>query len=198
MPCKGTPFEQFLQQAMTKVRMMLPQSIEVNLERALDTVSFHAEPLRGEEVEVAERYQLLTQAIEDRRAIVTDYYTASRQALSRRKIEPYHLRLFDGAWYCIGYCHERREVRTFALDRMTALGVTGEVPYIRGRQWHHSQTLEELPDGTLRMTLTVGGLGEVMRWVMSLGSHAWVVEPEELRERIAREVEAVGRRYTRS
>ena len=93
-------------------------------------------------------------------------------------------------------------MRTFALDRMTGLGVTGEsfkvpadfsveeylagslaiergeprkvviefdhgeAPYIRGRQWHHSQTLEELPDGTLRMTLTVGGLGEVMRWVM--------------------------------
>ena len=45
------------------------------------------------------------------------------------------------------------------------------------------------------MTLTVGGLGEVMRWVMSLGSHAWVVEPEELRERIAKEVEAVRSRY---
>ena len=55
MQCKGTPFEQFVHQAMTKVRMMLPQSIEVNLERALDTVSFHAEPLRGEEVEVAGR-----------------------------------------------------------------------------------------------------------------------------------------------
>ena len=85
-------------------------------------------------------------------------------------------------------------MRTFALDRMTGLGITGEsfkvpadfsveeylagslaiergeprkviiefdrgeAPYIRGRQWHHSQTLEELPDGTLRMTLTVGGL----------------------------------------
>ena len=123
-------------------------------------------------------------------------------------------------------------MRTFALDRMTGLGVTGEsfkvpadfsaeeylagslaiergeprkvviefdhseAPYIRGRQWHHSQTLEELPDGTLRMTITVGGLGEVMRWVMSLGSHAWVVEPEDLRERIAAEVEAMRKRYS--
>ena len=86
-------------------------------------------------------------------------------------------------------------MRTFALDRMTGLGVTGEAPYIRGRQWHHSQTLEELPDGTLRMTLTVGGLGEVLRWAMSLGSHAWVVEQEDLRERIAAEVEAVRKKY---
>lgn len=232
MQCKGTPFEKFVQQAMAKVRVMLPQSIEVNLERVLEAVSFHVEPLRGEEVEVAERWQALTQAIEDRKTVETDYYTASRRALSRRKIDPYHLRLFEGAWYCIGYCHERREVRTFALDRMTALQVTGEaftvpddfsveeylagslgmergvprrvviefdaseVPYIRGRKWHHSQTLEEMPDGTLRMSLTVGGLGEVMRWVMSLGSHAWVVEPEELREKIAAEIEKMRERYS--
>lgn len=82
MHCKGTRFEQFVHQAMTEVRMMLPQSIEVNLERALDTVSFHAEPLRGEEVEVAGRYQLLTQAIEDRRTIETEYYTARWRSIS--------------------------------------------------------------------------------------------------------------------
>jgi predicted DNA-binding transcriptional regulator YafY len=231
MQCKGTPFERFVQQAMAKIRVMLPQSIEVNLERVLDSVSFHVEPLRGEEVEVAERWQALTQAIDDRRTIETDYYTASRQASSRRKIDPYHLRLFDGAWYCIGYCHERREVRTFALDRMTDLQVTGdtfivpddfsveeylagslglergvprkvviefdpsEAPYIRGRKWHHSQMLEEKPDGTLRMSLTIGGLGEIMRWVLSLGSHAWVVEPEELREKIATEIEKMQEKY---
>ena len=48
-----------------------------------------------------------------------------------------------------------------------------------------------------RVTLTVGGLGEVMRWVMSLGGHAWVVEPEELRERIGREIEKMRERYSR-
>lgn len=82
MQCKGTPFERFVHQAMAKVRMMLPQSIEVSLERVLDAVSFHVEPLRGEEVEVTGRWQALTQAIEDRRTIETDYYTASRQAHS--------------------------------------------------------------------------------------------------------------------
>ena len=123
-------------------------------------------------------------------------------------------------------------MRTFALDRMTGLGVTGEsfkVPanfsveeYLTDSlaierdeprkvviEFDHSEAprtsgdasgitarrwKNQLPDGRLRMTLTVGDLGEVMRWVMSLGSHAWVVEPEDLRKRIAAEVEAV-RRY---
>lgn len=231
MQCKGTPFEEFVSQAMAKIRMFLPQSIEVNLEKVLGSVSFHTDPLRGEEMEVAERYQTLSRAIEQQKSVTTDYYTASRQAVTHRKIDPYHLRLVDGAWYCIGYCHERQEIRTFALDRMTSLQAgedsfetpasfsveeylsgswsiergeprkvviefdKGEAPYIRGKRWHKSQVLEELPDGLLRMTLTIGGLGEVMRWVMSLGSHAWVVEPEDLRVRIALELEAAMANY---
>jgi predicted DNA-binding transcriptional regulator YafY len=229
--CRGTPFEDLVRKALTKIRMMLPQEIEGNLERALDSVSFHAEPLRGEEIEAAHRYQLLAQAIQDRRTVVVDYYTASRQAQSKRRIDPCHLRLVDGAWYCIGYCQDRREMRTFALDRMSQIEVTSDVfqvpagftieeylsdslaiergelrrvviefdsaaaPYVLGRQWHRSQVLEELPGGALRMSLRIGGLGEVRRWVMSLGSSAWVVEPDDLRAQIVAQLEAARRRY---
>lgn len=229
--CKGTPFEDLVRGTLAKIRMMLPQDVEVNLERVLRAVSFHAEPLRGEELEVANRYQMLTQAIQHRRTVVAEYYTASRQVLGQRRIDPYHLRFSDGAWYCIGYCHGRKEIRTFALDRMTSIEDTGEVfevpadfsiedylagslaiergklrrvviefdrteaPYILGRRWHHSQVLEELPDGGLRMSLHIGGIGEVMRWVMSLGRHAWVVEPEDLRQEIAAELAAAMGKY---
>lgn len=228
---RGTPFEDFVRRALIKLRLMLPQEIEVSVERALDAVSFHVEPLRGEELEVAERYQALAQAIEDRRTVEADYFSASRRALSCRRIDPYHLRMSDGAWYCIGYCHERKEVRTFALDRMLAVRATGEpfqrpadfsiddyladslaiergeprtvviefdrreALYVRGRRWHHSQTLEDLPDGTLRMTLKVGSMEEVIRWVLSLGSGAWIVRPEDLRQRIAGEIRSALDRY---
>lgn len=231
MQCKGTPFEEFVSQAMAKIRVFLPQSIEVNVEKMLGAVSFHTEPLRGEEMEVAERYQTLTAAIEEQKSATTEYFTASRQTVSKRKIDPYHLRLVEGAWYCIGYCHERKEVRTFALDRMMNLEMTddsfempgtfsvdeylesswtiergeprkvviefdrSEVPYIRGKRWHKSQVLEELPKGNLRMTLNIGGLGEVMRWVMSLGSHAWIVEPDDLRAKIVLELNAALEKY---
>jgi len=55
--------------------------------------------------------------------------------------------------------------------------------------------LEELPNGNLRMTLNIGGLGEVMRWVMSLGSHAWIVEPDDLRAKIVLELNAALEKY---
>ncbi|MCL6645370.1 MAG: WYL domain-containing protein [Dehalococcoidia bacterium] len=153
-----------------------------------------------------------------------DYFTASRGVASSRRVDPYHLRFADGAWYCIGYCHERGTVRTFALDRMIHLSLTADTfefpsdfsmdeylanswviergeprrvviefdpeqaKYVRGRRWHRSQQMEDLPDGSLRMTLTIGGLGELRRWVMSFGRHARVVEPQELREWVINEL----------
>lgn len=115
-----------MENAMLKIRMLLPQEVDVSLERAVEAVSFHVDPLRGEEVEVAQNYRILVEAMEQRRAVDMEYYTASRDAHTSRRIEPYHLRLVGGAWYCIAYCQKRREVRTFALDRMESLSVTNE------------------------------------------------------------------------
>ena len=45
------------------------------------------------------------------------------------------------------------------------------------------------------MTMEVGGLQEVMSWVMGFGRHAWVLEPAHLREAVAEELAATGERY---
>ncbi|WP_083476553.1 WYL domain-containing protein [Moorella stamsii] len=52
------------------------------------------------------------------------YYTASRDTITERLIEPYHLCFFLGALYVIAYCYYRREVRLFALDRIRQWQVT--------------------------------------------------------------------------
>lgn len=67
--------------------------------------------------------------------------------------------------------------------------------WIREKTWHPSQKLEEEPDGSLLMRFRVGGLGEVRRWVMQFGAHAVVLEPPQLREDIARQVEGMTEIY---
>ena len=67
--------------------------------------------------------------------------------------------------------------------------------WIRERQWHPSQQIEELPSGELILRLRVGGLGEVKRWVMGYGSHAQVLEPESLRHEIKDEIEKMKKNY---
>ena len=63
------------------------------------------------------------------------------------------------------------------------------------RQWHPSQKIERLADGELELSMTLGGLEEIERWIMSWGTHATVVEPAAMVRRIRHTVETLGRRY---
>ena len=54
------------------------------------------------------------------------YYTMSRQELSKRKVRPYNVLFCNGAFYLLGFCHERQEVRMFAVSRIKMLHQTGE------------------------------------------------------------------------
>jgi len=61
--------------------------------------------------------------------------------------------------------------------------------YLRERQWHPSQQLEELDEGGLLAAYQLNHLMDVQRWVLSWGSHAEVLEPQELREQVKAELE---------
>ena len=54
------------------------------------------------------------------------------------------------------------------------------------RQWHPSQKINRLPGGASELTMTLGSLEEVERWVLSWGGHARVQEPVELKRMIRR------------
>lgn len=228
---KGTRFEEPLQAVFDKLRKLLPARVSVDLTTVGQVISFDIEPLRGDEAAVADTFDRLSGAIKARRVVELDYYAASRDALTRRRVNPYHLRYAMGAWYLIGHCHLREDVRLFALDRIKSLGVTAEeffpdpafsvaaylgdswrlergrpmevvlrfdayqARWIREKQWHPTQALEERPDGSLVMRVRVGGLGEMKRWVMQFGAHVEVLAPEELRREVAEEVARLAALY---
>ncbi len=52
------------------------------------------------------------------------------------------------------------------------------------RQWHPSQKIRRLAGETVELTMTLGSLEEVERWVLSWGKNALVLEPAQLAERI--------------
>lgn len=67
--------------------------------------------------------------------------------------------------------------------------------WIRERQWHPSQQIQELPSGELILRLKVGGLQEVKRWIMGYGPHAEVLQPESLRAQFKDEAEKMKKIY---
>jgi len=56
--------------------------------------------------------------------------------------------------------------------------------YIKERTWHETQVLEDLPDGSVRLTMTVFPGWELQSWVKGFIPHVSVVEPAALRKTI--------------
>lgn len=69
--------------------------------------------------------------------------------------------------------------------------------FLREREWHPSQQIEETTDGRLVLRLRVAGLEDILRWVLRFGREARVLEPEELRRLVVEEHRAALERYER-
>jgi proteasome accessory factor B len=66
---------------------------------------------------------------------------------------------------------------------------------VRGRKWHLSQSVTELPRGETRLSFRLNNLEEIEPWVLSWGLHATVVRPKALVDRIRRAAAELQRRY---
>lgn len=69
--------------------------------------------------------------------------------------------------------------------------------YIRERQWHETQRIEESEGGGCVLHFASSGLGSIARWVLQYGSHAEVLAPDALREAVKNEVAALERIYSK-
>lgn len=67
--------------------------------------------------------------------------------------------------------------------------------YIRERKWAEQQSIDELPDGSIVLTMETSGGYEIKRWVLSFGSDAELLEPPRLRAEIIRAIEAFSKIY---
>lgn len=81
---------------------------------------------------------------------------------------------------------------TINTDRAPVRVVVDLSPKVAGNMlettWHETQETKPLADGWVRFSARVAGIDEVIWWVLSIGSHARVVEPKELRDRVHEEI----------
>jgi len=68
---------------------------------------------------------------------------------------------------------------------------------IRGRRWHASQEVIELPGRQLRLSLRLNSIEEAERWALSWGQHATVVRPQTLANRLRETAITLQSRYQR-
>jgi proteasome accessory factor C len=151
----------------------------------------------------------LREAIAGRRQVELDYYTYGRDERSRRVVDPRVVFAAEGAWYLDGHCHRAGAARRFRLDRMadvrlldttfeaSPLAVAGppsvfdpdpDDPRVvldlapRARwvaEQYPVETVEERPDGCLRVTLVAGERAWLERLLLRLGPDATVVDGDD-------------------
>lgn len=170
----------------------------------------------------------LRRAIIERRTIQFHYHTRYPQdgqtAKNTRAADPYGLVHWGGAWYLISYCHLRRAIRNFKLDRLTDLQLqertfkrpanfslqpSGEprrplqvqvlfdaevAPWVKEARGFFMSEMKETPYGLL-VTLQLHTEDEAIPWLLSWGYHVRVIEPRSIRQRIAEEAEKILRHY---
>ncbi len=66
---------------------------------------------------------------------------------------------------------------------------------VRERMWHPSQQIQELLDGGVEITLQVPINYEIISWILGFGPAAQVLQPSDLRNRIAYDLETAAQQY---
>lgn len=117
----GTPLHHRLASAFRKIAMFLPEEISIEISELAEPFSFHPGPVRGKGDE--EIFDHLNRAAAGRKTVAMSYFSQSRNTVTRREVDPYHLQNYQGDWYLIGFCHWRRAMRDFALTRIQSLEV---------------------------------------------------------------------------
>jgi len=121
----GSTYGSQLRSAIARLGERLPEQTWVDLQQvANERILFRS----GAEIDLdPEIWHRLEEACQASKSVQMEYYTASRDAYSERKLDPYLLHIYRGTNpYLIGYCHRRQEVRWFRVDRIQSLQILEE------------------------------------------------------------------------
>jgi len=154
-----------------------------------------------------------------------DYYTFGRDELTTRRIDPRAVFAAAGQWYVDAYCHRAADDRLFRVDRVRGVRATGEHfdpsalpggttagvfhPRPSDRRvtlllnanagWvpesYPVESVEEAPDGRLRVVLVANERAWLERLLLRLGPSAEVLEPAEVRAEAAEAARRLLVRY---
>lgn len=231
-PIRGTRLEKVLAHSFEKITDACPGSVTFHWHE-LDS-AFSVKTAGALETDLGLFGQLLD-ATMNSVEITFDYRKLSDSQPEQRHVRPYHVGQLDHGWYVIGFDLVRKEMRTFALQRIAGLTVSktkfqmpvdfdvkkylsssfgvwayggneGKPQPIRvrfegyaariisERLWHPTQEIILLnQDGSeVELRMTIAGLEEITRWILSWGSKARVISPAKLKERVQQEAAAVA------
>jgi predicted DNA-binding transcriptional regulator YafY len=173
-----THYQTVSHSASRKILGVLPDTQRQAVESLRERIQFvsGADAARPDMAQQLEKLQLLRGAIVESRRVRFDYHTrytahsdaATPSQSATRAVDPYSLAHVGASWYLTGYCHTRRGLRTFRLERIegvTTLPETFERPATV--RLNPRQRQQESP----HITVCALFAPEVARWVRESPSY---------------------------
>lgn len=168
--------EEAVDGALAKIHRVLPEALRRRVEGLEDALGFTWPATAGEPV-ATEAALLLADAIRRRRRVTARYRSFEGEE-SERDLSPHGLVVHSGRWYVAAHDHGRDALRTFRVDRMSRVAVSGgaarvtpdgfdAVEYVRRSlarvPWPYEvEVLLRLPveEATSRLSATLAELAE--------------------------------------
>lgn len=170
-----------------------------------------------------EKINLISDAIEQSRILSIEYYNSNGECLSR-EIEPYELVLRHGRWYMFSYCLQKKDIRTFKVNRISTMEITNR--YFDLRDYKSIQRAESTRRDSVKKVLrfnkeayyrvvdifNVDEVTEITEenvivvtylkidsWlismILSFGDDVKVIEPEILKENVKNKIKKMNKIY---
>ncbi|MCY9514857.1 helix-turn-helix transcriptional regulator [Paenibacillus apiarius] len=67
----------------------------------------------------------LEQAVADGYSVKIRYHKSGKEQSKYRLVDPYRIIYWNNKWYVIGFCHLRNDIRSFRVERIESLMLTG-------------------------------------------------------------------------
>jgi predicted DNA-binding transcriptional regulator YafY len=109
--------------AFDKITGVLSRDALQVIDRMRDTVGVRAFGAKLQ-LPATEQLPAVQDALVEHRGLRIQYYSFQRDEETKREVDPYHLTYFNGGLYLVGYCHLRRAIRVFAMERIRGLDWT--------------------------------------------------------------------------
>ncbi len=143
--------------------------------------------------------------------LIEFYYYNSYGVKSKRKIEPLRLKFKEKAWYVIGFCREKNDIRMFKLNRIKSVKVIDEVftrkyesfceekkdyetvkiklkisssQAYRVYDEFEEEDIEKNEDGSFTVVCSYPGGEWVIGYILSFGRYATILEPQYIKDEI--------------
>lgn len=121
----GTPFRDDLDTAFRKISSVLPPRYAAHMERIAE-VSLPLLQGRRDYSRVAGALRSLRDALIFQYRVRLAYRAPAKGRAAAYEVDPYTLVFYKGGLYLVGYAHNRRALRTFAVERITGVELLKE------------------------------------------------------------------------